>query len=66
MSPPWTGLLWIQGHKIFDDWLLYLFLAAMALLVVMSGGYSLVALCRRLIEVTSLVVEHGFQVHGLP
>ena len=66
MSPPWTGLLWIQGHTIFDDWLLYLFLAAMGLLVVMSRGYSPVALCRCLTEVTSVVVEHGFQVHRLP
>ena len=66
MSPPWTRLLWIQGHRISDDWLLYLFLAVLGLLlVVMGGGYSLVALCRHLIAVTSLVVERVFQVHGL-
>ena len=30
-----------------------------------SGGYSLVALCRLLTAVTSLVAEHRLQVHGL-
>ena len=41
-------------------WLHWVFMAACGLsLVVASRGYSLVAVCRLLIAVASLVAEHG-------
>ena len=43
-----------------------MFVAARGLsLVVASGGLLFVAVRGLLIEVASLVVEHGLQVHGL-
>ena len=48
--------------KVFF-WLLCVFIAACGLsLLVVSGGYSVVVMLRRLIE----VAEHSFQACGLP
>ena len=45
---------------IFYCWLYWIFIAACGLsLVVASRGYSLVVVCRHLIVVASLIVEHG-------
>ena len=41
--------------------IIYLFLAVVGTLVVVSGGYSLVVVLRLLIEVASPVVEHRFE-----
>ena len=40
-------------------WLLWVFAACRLSLVAASGDYSWLAVCRLLIEVTSLVAEHG-------
>ena len=46
-------------HLIYF-WLCWVFVAACRFSVVaVNGGYSLIAMCGLLIEVVSLVVEHG-------
>ena len=43
-----------------SSWLFWVFVAVLRLsLVVESGGYSLVVMCRLLIVVTSFAAEHG-------
>ena len=58
----------LQARRILFFFNIYLFLAvqgvcccAVFALVVASGGYSFVAVCRLLIALASLVVEHGLQ-----
>ena len=57
-----------KADSFFFFFNIYLFLAvqgvcccAVFALVVASGGYSFVAVCRLLIALASLVVEHGLQ-----
>ena len=42
-------------------WLCWLFVAARVFPLVASGGYHLLAVCRLLIAVTSLVAEHRLE-----
>ena len=51
--------------KIFF-WLHWVFVALWITLVASSAPLLFIVLCRLLIAVTSLVVEHGLWVHGLP
>ena len=47
-------------YNLIYFWLCWVFVAACRFSVVaVNGGYSLIAMCELLIEVVSLVVEHG-------
>ena len=55
----WKGLPFSKKIIVFIHWLCWVFTAAWAFsLVAASGSHSLLAVCRLLIAVASLVVEH--------